>query len=430
VGDHSAACQTADIRSQAAAETGGWTLVRAPPGNLTDGREPASRPGRLIYGAAHMAWRVPLADVTVTDADVEVVVEALRSGWLSMGPRTQEFEAAFAAYLGVGHAVAVANGTAALHLMYAAAGLGPGDEVVVPSLTFVATVNAARYVGATPVFADIVSEVEPWLDPQAVERAIGPRTKAIVHMPYGGHPGSLAALEEIASRHGLLLLQDAAHAIGARLGERHLGAVGAAAAFSFFSNKNLAIGEGGMVATDDEELARRVRLLRSHGMTALSWDRSRGHASGYDVVALGFNYRIDDPRAALGRHRLASLDADNARRAEHDAAYRRALPGSVRAALAPADGVTPAHHLFTIVVDEGADREELRRRLADEGVQTSVHYPPVHGFSAFAGDAAPPLPVTESYAARAVSLPMFAHMTDAQRDLVVDSVAAATLEIA
>jgi dTDP-4-amino-4,6-dideoxygalactose transaminase len=377
-----------------------------------------------------MPWRVPLADVSVTEEDIEVVAEALRSGWLSMGPRTQGFEEAFAAYVGTDHAVAVANGTAALHLMYAAAGLGPGDEVVVPSLTFVATVNAVRYVGATPVFADIAGELEPWLDPRVVEAAITSRTRAIVHMPYGGHPGSLRELEAIAERHGVLLLQDAAHAIGAQLDGRHLGAIGHAAAFSFFSNKNLAIGEGGMVATSDAELAARLRLLRSHGMTATSWDRQRGHASGYDVVATGFNYRLDDPRAALGRHRLARLDEDNARRAEHDEAYRRTLPDSVRPTMPPQPGMIPAHHLFTIVVADGVDRDDVRKRLSDEGVQTSVHYPPVHGFSVFADAAAPALPVTERYASRAVTLPMFAHMTAAQRELVVDAVAAATLEFA
>jgi dTDP-4-amino-4,6-dideoxygalactose transaminase len=377
-----------------------------------------------------MPWKVPLADVSVTKADIEVVVEALRSGWLSMGPRTEGFEEAFAAYVGTDHAVAVANGTAALHLMYAAAGLGPGDEVVVPSLTFVATVNAVRYVGATPVFADIASDLEPWLDPRAVDAAITPQTRAIVHMPYGGHPGSLRELEAIAERHGVLLLQDAAHAIGARLDGRHVGAIGHAAAFSFFSNKNLAIGEGGMVATGDAKLAARLRLLRSHGMTASSWDRQRGHASGYDVVATGYNYRLDDPRAALGRHRLARLDEDNARRAEHDTAYRRTLPDSVRPTMPPRPGMTPAHHLFTIVVADGVDRDDVRKRLADEGVQTSVHYPPVHGFSVFADAAAPALPVTERYASRAVTLPMFAHMTAAQRELVVDAVAAATLEFA
>jgi len=372
-----------------------------------------------------MPWRVPLADVTVTDADVEVVVDAYRSGWLSMGPRTQAFEEAFAAYVGTSHAVAVANGTAALHLMYAACGLGEGDEVIVPSLTFVATVNAVRYVGATPVFADIAGELEPWLDPEAVERAIGPRTRAIVHMPYGGHPGSLSELAGIAERHGLLLLQDAAHAIGARLHGRQVGSIGHAAAFSFFSNKNLAIGEGGMVTTDDEQVAERLRLLRSHGMTALSWDRQRGHAAGYDVVALGFNYRLDDPRAALGRHRLARLDDDNARRAVHDAAYRLSLSGVVGCAMPPAPGVDPAHHLFTVVLDGDIDRDDVRRRLSDDGVQTSVHYQPVHGFSTFADSAMPPLPLTERYASNVVTLPMFAHMTDEQREIVVQSLTAA-----
>jgi dTDP-4-amino-4,6-dideoxygalactose transaminase len=375
-----------------------------------------------------MPWKVPLADVTVTDDDMEVVVEAYRSGWLSMGPRTQQFEEAFADYVGVRRAVAVANGTAALHLMYAACGLGPGDEVIVPSLTFVATVNAVRYVGATPVFADIAGDLEPWLDPDAVERAIGPRTRAIVHMPYGGHPGSLREVAEVAERHGLMLLQDAAHAIGSRIDGRQVGSIGRAAAFSFFSNKNLAIGEGGMVGTDDDEVADRLRLLRSHGMTALSWDRQRGHASGYDVVALGYNYRLDDPRAALGRHRLARLDAENARRAEHDAAYRASLAQAelLRCALPPQPGVAPAHHLFTVVLDDDVDREDVRRRLSEDGVQTSVHYPPVHGFSTFAGDGDPDaLPFTERYADRVVTLPMFAGMTDTQREIVVGSLLAA-----
>ena len=376
-----------------------------------------------------MPWMVPLADVTMTDADVEVVVDAYRSGWLSMGPRTADFEEAVAAYVGVSRAVAVANGTAALHLMYAACGLGEGDEVIVPSLTFVATVNAVRYVGATPVFADIAGELEPWLDPEAVERAIGPRTRAIVHMPYGGHPGSLRELEEIADRHGVLLLQDAAHAIGARLDGRHLATIGHASAFSFFSNKNLAIGEGGMIVTDDDELADRLRLLRSHGMTAISWDRQRGHAAGYDVVALGYNYRLDDPRAALGRHRLARLDDENAARALHDAAYRESLEGTVRCALPPQPGVDPAYHLFTVVLDEGIDRDDLRRHLSEAGVQTSVHYPPVHGFSTFADGPVPPLPLTELYASRAVTLPMFPHMTDEQRELVVHTLSSALVAV-
>jgi dTDP-4-amino-4,6-dideoxygalactose transaminase len=258
-----------------------------------------------------------------------------------------------------------------------------------------------------------------------VERAIGPRTKAIVHMPYGGHPGELAMLSAIAERHDLLLLLDAAHAVGARLDGRHVGTYGHASAYSFFSNKNLAIGEGGMVVTADGELADRLRLLRSHGMTALSWDRQRGHATGYDVVAVGYNYRLDDPRAALGHHRLARLDDDNARRAELDAAYRRALPDAVRCCMPARDGVTPAHHLFTVVLDGHADRDAVRQAMADAGVQTSVHYPPVHSFASFADVDAPALPVTEAYARRTLTLPLFAHMTAPQQEHVVTSLAEA-----
>ena len=272
-------------------------------------------------------WKVPLADVVVPQGDIEAIVAAYRSGWLSMGPRTEQLEAAFARYTGSRHALAVANGTAALHLVCAAAGLGPGDDVIVPSLTFVATVNAIAYTGARPVFAEIASPTEPWISAGTVGRALTPATKAIMTMAYGGHPGDIEALSELASERGLVLLEDAAHAVGSRLGGRHLGTFGQAGAFSFFSNKNLGIGEGGMVVTDDDEIAARIRLLRSHGMTTLTWDRHRGHASGYDVVALGFNYRIDEPRAALVQNRLGRLDQENARRSEVDAAYRSAVAG-------------------------------------------------------------------------------------------------------
>src|SRR5947209_17278592 len=259
-----------------------------------------------------MAWRVPLADVVIADDDLAAVVDTYRSGWLSMGPRTEELEAAFAAYTGARHAVAVANGTAALHLSALAAGLGEGDEVVVPSLTFVATVNAVAYTGATPVFADISGLAEPWLSAAAAERAITPRTRAVMTMAYGGQAGETEALAALCADRGLTLLEDTAHAAGSRLQGRHLGTFGLAGAFSLFSNKNLAIGEGGLIVTDDDDLAARVRLLRSHGMTTLSWDRHRGHASTYDVVALGFNYRIDEPRAALAARRLARPDPEHA----------------------------------------------------------------------------------------------------------------------
>jgi dTDP-4-amino-4,6-dideoxygalactose transaminase len=373
-----------------------------------------------------MQWRVPLADVVITDADIAAVADVYRSGWLSQGPRTKEFEEAFAAYTGAEHAVAVTNCTAALHLMAMAAGLGPGDEVIVPSLTFVATANAIAYTGATPVFADIAGLTEPWMDPASVAARVTPRTKAIVSMAYGGHPGETLALAELADERGLLLLEDAAHALGTRIGERHLGTLGWAGAYSFFSNKNLSVGEGGMVVCADEQVAARLRLLRSHGMTTLSWDRHRGHAAGYDVVATGHNFRIDEARSALGSSRLGRLDGENAQRGELDRRYRellRAVPG-VEAALVPPAGATLAHHLFTVVLDEGIDRDETRRALAAQGVQTSMHYPPAHRFEIYAGAGAD-LPLTDAYAARAITLPMYAHMTAEQVEIVVSALAGA-----
>jgi dTDP-4-amino-4,6-dideoxygalactose transaminase len=367
--------------------------------------------------AGAVPWQVPLADVAVSEADIATVADVYRSGWLSMGPRTEEFEQALARYTGAGHALGVANGTAALHLICLAAGLGPGDEVVVPSLTFVASVNAIAYTGATPVFADIAALDRPWPGVAAVEAAITDRTRAIMTMSYGGHPGEIAELRELARARGLTLLEDAAHGIGMRHDGRHLGTFGAAGAFSFFSNKNLAIGEGGAVVTDDDELAERMRLLRSHGMTTLTWDRHRGHAAGYDVVALGFNYRIDEPRAALATARLARLDAETARRRELDARYRERLPSAV------APTAAPAHHIFTAVVEEGVDRDAVRAALRERGIQTSLHYPPAHRFAIYAGG--PELPLSDAYAARAITLPLFATMTDAQQDLVVEALAQA-----
>jgi dTDP-4-amino-4,6-dideoxygalactose transaminase len=371
------------------------------------------------------AWRVPLSDVIVPEDDIAAVAEVYRSGWLSLGPNTEEFERRLAEYVGARHAVAVSSGTAALHLICAAAGLRHDDEVIVPSLTFVATVNAVAYTGARPIFADVVSPSEPWLSPQSVEAAITNRTKAVMTMSYGGHAGELGEIAAVCAEHGLMLLEDAAHGLGARLRGRHLGTFGLAGAFSFFSNKNLAVGEGGAAVTDDAELAARLRLLRSHGMTSLSWDRHKGHASGYDVVALGFNYRIDEPRAALAARRLSRLDADNALRASIDARYRaRFAELGLDCPLAPRDGLSCAYHLFCLLLPDGADRVAFRAALSERGIQTSMHYPPVHRFSIYA-ETATELPVTDDYASRAVTLPMYPHMSESQQDLVVDAVAAA-----
>jgi dTDP-4-amino-4,6-dideoxygalactose transaminase len=365
-------------------------------------------------------WRVPLADVEIGEAEIAAVSDVYRSGWLSMGPRTEELEERFAAYTGARHAVAVTNGTAALHLICLAAGIGPGDEVVLPSLTFVATANAIRYAGASPVFADIAALEHPWLAAESAAAAITPRTRAIMNMTYGGHPGESAALAGLADERGLVLLEDAAHGLGGRLDGRHLGTFGLAGAFSFFSNKNLPVGEGGMVVTDDDEVASKLRLLRSHGMTSLTWDRHRGRAEGYDAVELGFNYRIDEPRAALATARLERLDADNELRAAAASSYRERIAplDGVTVAMEHERGATPANHLFTVVLDRGLDRDAARARMAEKGIQTSLHYPPVHTLSSYGERAA--VPVTEEYASRAITLPLFPALTGAQIELVVD----------
>lgn len=375
-----------------------------------------------------MTWRVPLADVVVSEDEIAVVCDVYRSGWLCMGPRTEELEASLAEYSGARHAVAVSSGTAALHLMCLAVGLGPGDEVIVPSMTFVATANAIAYTGARPVFADVVSLTEPWLSADAARAAITDRTKAIMSMSYGGHAGQIAELAELCSQRGLRLLEDAAHGLGSRLNGRQVGTFGVAGAFSFFSNKNLAVGEGGALVTDDAELDRQLRLLRSHGMTSLSWDRHQGHATSYDVVALGFNYRIDEPRAALATVRLQRLDGENAERRRLDARYRdRLRDAKLESALAPSPGLDSAHHLFCVVLQDGVDRTRFRAELADAGIQTSVHYPPIHRFSIYEAPGTV-LPVTEAYAERTVTLPMFSHLTEPQQNLVIDHVTVASLE--
>ncbi len=373
-----------------------------------------------------MAWQVPLADVVVSEADIAVVADVYRSGWLSMGPRTEELEARLAEYVGARHVIAVSSGTAALHLMCLAAELGPGDEVIVPSMSMVATANAISYTGARPVFTDIVSTTEPWLSMNAARAAITSQTKAIMSMSYGGHAGQTAELAELCAEHGLLLLEDAAHGLGSRLNDKHLGTFGLAGAYSFFSNKNLAVGEGGALVTNDDRLDRRVRLLRSHGMTSLSWDRHQGHATSYDVVALGFNYRIDEPRAALAAARLQRLDEENVDRRRLDARYRNRLRGAeLECALAPSPGLRSAHHLFCVVLEDGVDRDQFRAELGGAGVQTSVHYPPIHRFSIYEAQSTT-LPVTEAYAARTVTLPMFGHLSECQQDLVIDKVIAAS----
>ena len=368
-------------------------------------------------------WRIPLSDVIVDDELVESVLEVVRSGWWSMGPRVEEFEREFAAFCGARHGIAVANGTAALHLALLAVGCGTGDEVVVPSLNFVAAANTIKHTGAEPVFCDIVGPHELNLDPADVEAAVTPRTKALVVLHYAGYPCDMEAIDEIAERHDLVVVEDAAHAPGASLNGRMCGTLGRVGCFSFFANKNLPVGEGGLMVTDDDELAARLRLLRSHGMTTLTWDRHRGHASTYDVVLPGFNYRLDEVRAAIGLVQLGRLPEENAGRARIAARYRAGLERQQGLTIPFGDdgGRVPSHHLAVVVLPEGADRAAVRAALDERGVQTSVHYPPIHTFSAYRSESRRPLPQTDAVAERLLTLPLYGRMTDEQADAVIEA---------
>jgi dTDP-4-amino-4,6-dideoxygalactose transaminase len=371
---------------------------------------------------------LPLFDLRLQPQDLEAVAETLRSGWLTMGPRTQAFEEAFAAQLGARHAIAVSSCTAALHLAYLAAGVGPGDEVIVPSFTFAATAAAAVYCGATPVFAEIVSRKNPSLDPEEVERRITPRTKAVCVVHYAGYAAAADRLKTLCDARGIALIEDVAHAPSATLHGRKLGTWGLAGAFSFFSNKVLSVGEGGLLCTDDDEVAAFVRSRRSHAMTSGTWDRHSGRTDTYDVVGLGFNYRLDEPRSALLLSRLGRLEAEIARRRELTVRYRSLL-AQVEGIVVPfEDAEVPGSscYVIPIMIEEDGRQAEVSSRMRERGIQTSIFYPSIHRFTAyrerFPGVS---LPITELASRTELTLPFYPHMTNDDQDRVVTALAEA-----
>jgi len=376
-----------------------------------------------------MEWKVPLADVKLESGEEEAVLSVLRSGWLTMGAVTQAFEGEFAEFVGAKHALAVNSATAALHLACKALDLKEGDEVITPSLTFVATANAIRYTGATAIFADIESTDWLCISPEEIEKAITERTKAIMIMHYAGFACDLPKIMEIAERYRLPVIEDAAHAVGASLNGRDLGTWGDFGCYSFFGNKNMTTAEGGMIVTNDGELAEKSRILRSHGMTTLTWDRHQGHASTYDVVALGYNYRIDEIRSAIGREQLKKLPAGNARRGELVALYRELLAKSAPHIQIPFETKRgqSSYHIMPVLLPEGSDKDAVRASMKAQGIQTSWHYPPAHTFSIYGSGAAGVdgrLAITDLVAKREITLPLYPSMRDEQVVWVVDALKA------
>jgi dTDP-4-amino-4,6-dideoxygalactose transaminase len=318
----------------------------------------------------------------IEDSEIAEVVEVLRSGWIGTGPRTARFEHEFAAYAGGRHAVSVSSCTAALHLSLLAAGIGPGDEVIVPAMTFVASANAVVHAGGTPVLCDVDPRTQN-VEAEDVERHLTSRTKAIIPVHLAGRAVNLSALQPLADRHGLTVINDAAHAIETEHQGRKVTAYGALTAYSFYPTKNITTGEGGMIVTDDDRLADRLRVLRLHGLSADAWRRfSDAGFKHYESIEPGFKYNMTDMQAALGLHQLARIEDLSAVResvwSDYDAAFAQ-LPLDLPAAVASGD--RHARHLYTVMLDLDrltVGRDAVAHALHLERIGIGVHYRGVH----------------------------------------------------
>jgi dTDP-4-amino-4,6-dideoxygalactose transaminase len=369
-------------------------------------------------------WKVQLFKLNYDEREYSAVMETLKSGWITMGQKTIDFEEAYAAELGEGSkCVAVSNGTAALHIAVLACGVKPGDEVIVPSLTFIADLNSVRVSGGEVVIGDVTS-LDDWaMDPADIEAKITSKTRAVMIVHYAGYACDMDAIIDICMRHNLKLIEDCAHSNGGTYKGRKLGTFGDISAWSFFSNKNLAVGEGGMVATRDPELFQKCRNLRSHGMTVASFDRMKGRAATYDVIEPGFNYRIDEVRATLGIVQLGKLPDANEARARLVARYFArldTLPEFLSVPFRHFDRGTPTCHIMPILLSKKVDRTALIERMMEDGIQTSIHYPSIQSFSAYK-DKVGLTPKSQYISEHELTLPLYPTMTMAEVDLVCDS---------
>ncbi len=367
---------------------------------------------------------VSLSDITLDDSDIQQVVEVLKTKWLSMGPVTQNFEQEFSVYNNIRHAFGVSNCTAALHIAARELGIRNGDEVVLPSLTFVATANSVLYCGAKPVFADITSHENFNISPEDIMEKISGKTKAIIVVHYAGYPCDMNAILDIAEDHNLKIIEDAAHAVGAEYKGKKCGTIGDIGCFSFFANKNMATGEGGMIVTESDEIAEKIRIIRSHGMTTLTWDRHKGHAYTYDVVDLGYNYRICEIASCLGRTQLKKLDTNNEIRKGIVEKYHQQLKNlrNIGLPFLEHDGVS-AYHIFPLLLKD-YPREKFMDELKAKGIQTSIHYNPIHLFSYYKKSVCPDisLPRTEFVGEHEVTLPLHPLLSDDDISYVTDSI--------
>ncbi len=390
---------------------------------------PASRDQLAIHGGPPVRKTfLPYGHQSIDEADIQAVVDTLRSDWLTTGPKVAEFEEAFAARTGARCAVSFSSGTAALHAAAFTAGLETGDEAITSPFTFVATANCVLYQNAVPVFADVSPDTLN-LDPDLAADRVTLRTRVILPVDYAGHPADLIPILELAERHGLVVIEDASHALGAGYKGRPVGSVAHMTVFSFHPVKHITTGEGGMVTTDNPEFAETLRRFRNHGISSDARERQSAGQWHYEMVLLGFNYRLTDIACALGIQQLRKLDSNLARRRQIGGRYAAAFR-EIPEVILPAvrEGVNPAWHLYPVRLDREklkAGRGQVFQALRAENVGVNVHYIPVHRHPYYVerfGFRGGEYPVAEDAYERLISLPMFHGMTDEDVDDVIRAV--------
>ncbi|MDY0104815.1 MAG: DegT/DnrJ/EryC1/StrS family aminotransferase [Lentimicrobium sp.] len=360
-----------------------------------------------------MEYKIPLFKLNFGEEEIDAVTETIRSKWISTGPRCEELEQLFIDMFNVNYAVSMSNCTDALHLACILCDVKPGDEVLCPSLTFAASVNSIKYVGATPVFCDIESLNHLNISPAEIEKKITVKTKAIMVVHMAGFPAQMDEIMALAKKHNLKVIEDACHGPLSEYKAKKLGTIGDVGCFSFFSNKNISTGEGGMLITNNQAMAQKARLLRSHGMTTMSYQRASGHATTYDIVELGYNFRLDDIRASIGVVQMRKLQADLEKRVQVRNEYIKQL-SSIEGIIIPfADNKEfVSNYIMPIVLKDSTvkKRDGIREKLHASGIQTSVHYPAIHKFSIYK-DCNVSLPTTEYVTDNEITLPMYASLS-------------------
>lgn len=368
-----------------------------------------------------MQYKIPLFKLNFGEEEIAAVTETIRSKWISTGPKCEELEQLFVDMFNVNYAVSMSNCTDALHLACLLCEIGPGDEVLCPSLTFAASVNCIKYTGATPVFCDIESSYHINIAPVEIEKKVTSKTKAIIVVHMAGFPAKMDEIMAIAEKYNLKVIEDACHGPLSEYKGQKLGTIGDVGCFSFFSNKNISTGEGGMLITNNEEMAKKARLLRSHGMTTMSYQRAKGHATTYDIVELGYNFRLDDIRASIGVVQMKKLRADLEKRIIVRKEYLKQLSSidSISIPFADCKEFSSNYIMPIVLKDSTADkRDKIREKLHVSGIQTSVHYPAIHKFSIYKGCNAS-LPVTEYVTDNEITLPMYASLSKEEIGFIV-----------